>query len=215
MKKFLCVIVGILIVQNASAKIFIDNIHPFFGINGNINVPSYNMDLGEEAGIPFSTFSSEKTHGAFGWGIEAGARFFKKSSIYQPGIRMFYDNLYDSTEIKIAFYDGAIHGDATHKIYGAAFDNHVRIGHNRETNNVKVDDFLIIGAEFGGLSSTYTFDNVSGEAHENSRVYGATLGYLQEYKNGFGLFVTARYLLTTSEALEAVFSTKIGLRYTF
>ena len=77
--------------------------------------------------------------------------------------------------------------------------------------NVDYDNYEVLLA----TAPQTDLDNVSGEAHENSRVYGATLGYLQEYKNGFGLFVTARYLLTTSEALEAVFSTKIGLRYTF
>ena len=205
---------GIMALQPSFAN---DIFHPFIGANLGVSVNSYDTNVGKKYGVPFSTFGSAD-YMALTYGANAGIRFLDNSRIYHPGINLFFEQIEDYVELKVATEYGVTinaGGDSVHTLFGGEFDNYIRVAHN-DTLFVggKTDTFLIFGIDIGKIKSKYELlgENLS----EDGTFFGGKIEALIESDNGIGFNISCRLLGTTGmEAISSIFSTRLGVRYTF
>lgn len=201
---------SILVASPSFASGFWNNINPFIGANVGIVTNSHHYDIAEKYGVQYSTLGSSL---GFAFGANVGIRFLDESYIYHPGVQFTYERISDPATLNVATGYGSVDFDidAAHNLMGAAFDNYIRIIHDED--GLFNNGFLVFGLDIGRIKSKY--EVLGYNLDDDGSFYGVNLEYLAEIKNGLGFIVGAKLLKTTTEALSAMFISKVELRYTF
>jgi hypothetical protein len=195
--------------QSFASQIF-DKIHPFITAEMGATVNAQNNGVMEKYGVPYSTLSSDGMN--FTYGGNFGIRFLDDSHIYHPGIQMFYNHVTGDAKLDVASAYGStkFNIDTSHNLFGAEFDNYIRID---EQDGQQV--FIVLGLDAGTIRSTYTPEFINTDIKDNGNFYGAKIEYVAEDARGFGLSISMKFLKTDTEALSHILLNRIGLRYTF
>jgi hypothetical protein len=214
MKKIIVIgAVSILAVNSAMSM----EVRPFIGGNLSINGVVWDNELRKEAKANIG-----KLPEAFiGFGLEAGARF-ATTNIYNAGITLAYDYMFDSeTDINDDMKDYISSFDIGFSAISITFDNYIRVSGKKEHRRDIVIGLGVASAtERVHLDPTSQGENL-GLEEEKSDDDGTRVvfkvGYNHQIARNADWYVNGRAFVPTSsdDEVDAFFNLSTGLRFVF
>lgn len=176
----------------------------YIGANLNYNIASYEFE------IPYTKFPEYY----FGLGLELGARFGEYNNIWNVGVSISYDYLFDEEMTALGYKIGTLGFSSI----GINFDNYIKI---LEQDNKRSDFILGIGLSQATIKTSIDFDDYGYDTQykeqDKGNAFILKIGTNMQIDKNFDWYITSKFFIPTEKdtGIHFVTSIQTGIKINF
>ena len=190
----------------------------FAGANVAMTMPMWSNDLNDI----MDQINTELPGLNLGLGAEAGIKFGATDKIYNFGLSIAYDYMFDSAANIGYPYNQLVSEISTgFSAIGIYFDNYIRFADNAgKRSDLVLGIGYTNGTERIQITTTqlgYTYELSTIDSDDSGSLVGLKIGYLQQITSNLDFSAMLRiFIPTVSEGdLDSIFNVSAGIRYNF